>query len=80
MSRRASAALTVALAVNGLACADDKPAAEAKKVQPAPDADKQQKPPVVKDGKASRKPGDFDPDLSMPAGTKYDVIRRRDLG
>ena len=26
-----------------------------------------------------RRPADFDPDLSMPAGTAYDVISRNDL-
>jgi len=32
----------------------------------------------VKRGKR-RRPADFDPDLSMPAGTAYDVISRHDL-
>jgi len=29
--------------------------------------------------RARRRPADFDPDLSMPAGTAYDVIQEADL-
>ncbi len=35
---------------------------------------------VKKVKKAKRRPTQFDPDLSMPAGTAYDVIRSEDLG
>ena len=34
---------------------------------------------VKKVKKAKRRPTFFDPDLSMPAGTAYDVIRSEDL-
>lgn len=34
---------------------------------------------VKKVRRAKRRPSDFDPDLSMPAGTAYDVIQADDL-
>lgn len=34
---------------------------------------------VKKVKKGRRRPAPFDPDLSMPAGTAYDVIGRQDL-
>ncbi len=82
--RKAFIMLSAAITMNALGLGPAEARSEKSKSPPEkgkaePEAKRKAKKPVVQVRKARRRPADFDPDLSMPAGTAYDVIASRDL-